>query len=908
MTQNQSASLPDWMRFVGKWGDGEVGHPLVYHLIDSAAVAALLWEHGLTQGVHNQFSNWLQLPEEDCGRLLSFWTCLHDLGKATPAFQAKHNPTKIELLSRGFDFPHLPDGDLRHHSLLSQWALKDIETDLSIPARLYPTFQIAIGGHHGTFHAMGDDQIVAQNLGGAIWQVARREMVLALKQLLDPPILPTIQLNQTARNAFFYLLTGFFVTSDWLASQDDLFHYEAPTPDLAHYLREIATPRARQALEKTGWIGWQPDSRQPEFSKVFPFTPRPLQQIVIQAAEKLHEPFLMIIEAPTGSGKTEAALVAADRAIQRGKLRGCYIAMPTQATSNQMYDRVRAYLGKRYQGFVNLQLVHGNALLNQNFQETRLTGIDPDHQNGADEGNIAAMEWFMPRKRALLAPFGVGTVDQAFISVLRARYSVLRLFGLNRKVIIFDEVHAYDTYMMEIFKRLLPWLRAVGSSVILLSATLPRETREVLAQAYQKAKPAADHPHYPRLTINDGNEITVQSLGEYPDSVIALMKAPYDPTGPLDSREEGGWLDLLRERLSDGGCAAVICNTVDRAQAVYRQIRDAGMVDPKDLFLLHARFPFCWRDEKEKEIKERFGKHEPPLKESRRGIVVATQIIEQSLDLDFDLMITDLAPIDLLIQRIGRLHRHQDRDYAPVRPEKLRDPLCLVCQPGVNVADDLPAFGNDEYVYDRAILLRTFYTLLPLQSLQLPSASDDLINQVYSRSALEVCNERQNQAIAEAAQKMTHRAETGMANARNHLIGDVDWSNVFSQSTYLDDDQAVSEATRALTRNIILPSVQLVCLTRRNGETCVLDGDIPYDPANIPPRALLPNLLRSIVTVNKQEVVAYFFSQPKNNAWKKLPAIRESYPAIFEDGVCQLNNGMRLVLDQNRGLIIEKGE
>jgi hypothetical protein len=202
-------------------------------------------------------------------------------------------------------------------------------------------------------------------------------------------------------------------------------------------------------------------------------------------------------------------------------------------------------------------------------------------------------------------------------------------------------------------------------------------------------------------------------------------------------------------------------------------------------------------------------------------------------------------------------------------------------------------------------LLRTFFTLLPLQSLHLPSDSDDLINQVYSNEPLVECYELQNQEIAQEIKKMAHKAETDISQARNYLIGDVDWTNAFSQSTYLSDDQTVSETTRALTRNIILPSVQIVCFTRQNGRTCLLDGGIPYDPSTIPPHGLLPNLLRSIVTLNKQATVAYFLHQSPNKAWRKLPALRGTYPVIFEDGVCQLDYGMRLTLDQDRGLVIE---
>lgn len=915
MTASQTQVVPDWMLFVGKWKDTIVSHPLVYHMLDSAAVAQLLWQEGLTQGAREQFAQWLKIPVDDCGHLMAFWTSLHDLGKATPSFQRKYVPSRTALESRKFNFADLPQSDIVHHSLLSQWILESFQNDLKLPGTLLWLLRLTIGGHHGKFHFVDDQQnslARTQNLGGAEWNTARLNLFSALHTLLDPPSVPVIRLKQTEQNVFFQLLTGFLVVSDWLSSQDDFFQYESPDYELASYWKEIALLRARHALNQTGWIGWKPDGRTPEFTELFPFSPHPLQQAIIQSAEQLHEPFMMIIEAPTGSGKTEAALIAADRIIQAGNLRGCYIAMPTQATSDQMFTRTKIFLKRRYQdqAVINLQLAHGNAMLNEDYKELRLSAVDVDQAPSIEESSVVAMGWFMQSKRALLAPFGVGTVDQAFISVLRARYSVLRLFGLYRKVVIFDEVHAYDTYMMEIFTRLLAWLRAIGSSVILLSATLPQKTREDLLRAFQPdASMAAIDVPFPRMSINDGQTIQIRSLGEFKDRDILMERVPYDPHDQIDDKEGiGGWLQLLRDQLVDGGCAAIICNTVDRAQEIYHQIREADFVPDDDLFILHARMPFCWRSQREEVIKDRFGKLTAPAKGPRRGIVVATQIIEQSLDLDFDIMISDLAPVDLLIQRIGRLHRHSSSMYPPVRPEKLAQPLCYICQPKMEAESILPVFGNDKYVYAEAILLRTFFTLHPLRVLSLPSNSDNLINRVYSSEPLNECSEQQNREIEQKFKKMFRDQESDIVKARNHLIGDVDYSNSFSQTMYLDDDRGIEKATQAMTRNIILPSVQLVCMKRRNGQTCLVNGDIPYDPNTTPRRDILAHILQSIVSVSKAAIVKHFWAMSSNEAWRNQATIRQAYPVVFENGIYELGNGTRLILDEKRGIVIAGSE
>lgn len=899
--RKMNAQQPDWMIFIGKWGDAVDGHPLAYHLIDSAAVAGLLWEQALTPGARQQFCRWLQLPEVECGRFLAFWTCLHDLGKATPAFQNKHAPTQDKLVKAGFDFPPLSKGDTRHHSLLSQWILKDLKDDLGVqPWGILHQFRFAIGGHHGCFHVEEDEQRVNSlgNLGGEKWTAARRDLFNHLVDLLRPPTPPQLEMSRTDRNAFFNLLTGFFITADWISSQDDLFNYHEPTLSLAGY-REESQRRAVEALQKTGWIGWQPDDRHPGFSELFSYPPLPLQNLAVQAADGLQNPFLMIIEAPTGCGKTETALLVADRAIQQQKLRGCYIAMPTQATSNQMFERVKHFLQKRYsnQDWINLQLVHGNAWLNKDFQNLRFNGIkDEDQDQPENAGNVAAMDWFLPRKRSLLASFGVGTVDQAFLSVLCIKHQVLRLFGLHRKVVIFDEVHAYDVYMVEIFCQLLAWLRAIGTSVVILSATLPESTRQQLLKAYQvNAVDGTIATAYPRLSLNDGQKMSSVFLGKFDNRTIYLKPAP---------RDAKDWLNTLRQLLADGGCAAVVCNTVDRAQEVYQAIQKENLVAPEDLFCLHARLPFCWRKAREEEILSCFGKLTQAPAAPRRGIVVATQIIEQSLDLDFDLLITDLAPVDLLIQRMGRLHRHAHQKFPPLRPAALQEPCCLVCQPGLQEGQTLPDFEKDQYVYDPVFLNRTYFALLNRNFLSLPEMSDELINLVYSEASLPGCTPAQMAAISERHTQMANKSGRLSSAAQNRLIGDVDCANAFGKNALPAGDSDADDMA-GLTRGSVLPTVQLVCLVRREGRTVLLDEGFELDVEAPPEPQALSHLHASMVKISKRDVVQHFAQQLPHAAWKTQPSLREAFPVVFEDGECALGSGLTLVLDEKTGIHIK---
>ena len=329
--------------------------------------------------------------------------------------------------------------------------------------------------------------------------------------------------------------------------------------------------QARRALEDLGWIGWQPPTVFATFRELFGFDPRPMQQAVVELAEQLQEPSLVIIEAPTGEGKTEAALYLADHWSRVCQQRGLYVAMPTMATSNQMFGRVTTVLGQRYPTeLVNVHLVHSQALWRDDMQALRLDTAD-ERQGGT----VAAMAWFLPRKRTLLAPFGVGTVDQALLSVLQARHFFVRLFGLSHKTVIFDEVHAYDTYMSTIFQRLLGWLRAVGTSVVILSATLPAQTRRELLQAYT-GDPDAPYPQvsYPAISWAAKGRVRVLPLETPAQRTVTLEWA---------KREVDSMAERLADELREGGCAAVICNTVKRSQEVYSALKTAGLVPEEDL-------------------------------------------------------------------------------------------------------------------------------------------------------------------------------------------------------------------------------------------------------------------------------------------------------------------------------------
>jgi CRISPR-associated endonuclease/helicase Cas3 len=874
-------------------------HRLPYHLLDVGQTALRMWKKAIDTESRRQFCKWLKCDEETAGQTLAFLISLHDLGKASPDFQIKVNSIAQEVVKAGFALPKMKSTNPLAHGTISAIALKELlQSEMSLSKQGARSLAQAVGGHHGVWIQPADWMNPStDSTGGPEWATARKELLQAMLEIFKPKRGFELPQDKKERNAFLTLFSGFASVADWIGSMTDYFPYEKSVNIPLEEYASRAAERAEKALTELGWFNWQSDGNTLTFKEMFPFidAPNSVQQKIINEVSKTSLPALLILESPTGSGKTEAALYAADIWLQSQRGSGLYIAMPTQATSNQMYDRVTDFLRKRHaDDILNFHLVHGGALLKEVAQAENIYDEDkPDSQ-----GEIRAETWFLPRKRTLLAPFGVGTVDQALMSVLQTRHFFVRMFGLQSKVVVFDEVHAYDTYMSELFKRLLQWLRQIGVSVILLSATLPEKTRHELAAAYLGAEdvdlpPAA----YPRLTIASGAEVKSIPLETPSSRTVQLEQCDIQPQTIIEH---------LRTALQDRGSAAVICNRVKRAQELYNEILAAGLVPEEDLILFHARFPFTWREEIEEAVRVKFGKGKNGEKNPSRphkSIVIATQVIEQSLDLDFDYMVSDLAPIDLLIQRAGRLHRHTQNDST--RPQRLKTPTLLIAFPQAN---DIPKFGDDEYVYERSIMLKTWLALKGKSAMTLPAETAALIESVYGEE-IEIKDEALQKELEEAIQKALENERTEIFNAATRLIYEPEKEDLISQrnNQLEEDDPNVHHAFRAMTRSAD-PGVSLICLHRVNGVVCLdPEGKTPIDLAAKPDKELTKGLLRQNVNGQNRMVVSYFSkdeNKPKT-AWKEVAALKYSIPVVFENGRFALEGKKyALILDRKLGLTL----
>ena len=855
-------------------------HLLIYHLLDVAAAACCMWDDVLSAGQKIWLQDLLGSDEIAARGQLALLAGLHDIGKATPGFQKKARDRYDALCQADEDLrekhSHVDDHGILSAAILRRWLIdKDIG---KIQAG-----QLAgvIGGHHGSWISTYTGQAAQAGIGRERWQALQDEVIAQLRATLGAQ---EVRLPDDPQrfNCFAVFLSGFVSICDWIGSNSLFFPYEEEAIDPQEYFQQ-AIKHARRALNELGFFGWTPDKREPTFEEAFAYLAleaNELQRAGIKHLAALNKmPRLILIEYLTGGGKTELALHIGDRLLNRFGLSGAYIAMPTQATSNQMFERVKNYLQMRYeQQNINLQLAHGQA--QQQFKQWQAQA----ESEGNDSGD-AAGDWFGEnRKRTLLAPFGVGTIDQAMLCVLQAKHHFVRQFALSQKLVIFDEIHSYDSYMNTIIERLFNWLRALNTPLILLSATLSRQGREDILQAVG-AEEIDKMPRlrYPRLTVveHDGN-IKVHELPLPETRAVHIQRIPSD----LDSL-----LAEVQPRYHQGGCIAIVCNTVNESIDVARFLREAQGIDADDVWLFHARFPPVWRAEIEDEALAAFGKE--AADRPRRKILVATQIIEQSLDLDFDLMVSRVAPIDLLIQRVGRLHRHAGRS----RPPHLSEPTLLLRAPEIGEGD-VPDFGVDEVIYARFFLLKSWLKLRDMDALRSPDDIDALMDFVYSEEVpVDGISSAYRKALVDAWDELKLDDRNREYRGAMKRIGKPsDESIVGGDDDKLPDDEALKIHTRD-----IQPGIDIICLVDESLKSLV-ERKLPPGKENR--QEEISTLLKHKVTVRGK--IKHALEQlEENRHWQRIAQLKFARAIPFNGDSFEVpNSPFSLRLTKDYGLEI----
>lgn len=490
------------LQFWGK-SDAECSdnyHPLLFHLLDIGFVTLLMWDHVLPFQFKKQVSLSLGVSEIEARQVVVLLSAQHDLGKAS-AFQFKVENLWQMLLEAGIKID-APDPKPAHGYVTAKILPKFVHEGVGgwkADMQIAKILAKITGGHHGTFPTAHDLSVIHQTTtGDALWIQAQKKLLEILHECLFPGVtsveIPLASLNSDV----VPLIGGLISVADWLGSSQEHFPPVGPLR-IEDYVRQ-SRKNAIRVLADYGWTPLPTFATPVGFQGLFPFTPNPMQEQVVRFTDGAEEPYLLIIEAAMGEGKTEAALYAVDHGLATGQSHGFYIALPTQATGNAMFQRVLGdYLKVRqHRGDLNLQLVHSGSFLSTPFDKLKLAAIyGGDNADG--DGRVIAESWFTYRKRPLLAPFGVGTIDQSLMGILQTKHWFVRLFGLAGKVVVFDEIHAYDVYTSTLLKRLISWLKILNCRVILLSATLPEAKRRELIAAWDEnvtPEPAA----YPRVT------------------------------------------------------------------------------------------------------------------------------------------------------------------------------------------------------------------------------------------------------------------------------------------------------------------------------------------------------------------------------------------------------------------------
>ncbi|MEJ6401092.1 CRISPR-associated helicase Cas3' [Nicoliella lavandulae] len=898
--------------------------PLKQHLLDTSFTIKMLYRKYLSdnqqltikKAISDSYNN---IPvselDEKAEQLVKFIALLHDIGKATPAFQSKDSyrgireldlSIKSKLIQNGFfpsDDTKIPTSKFSPHALAGEAILKQYGVNDEIGS--------IIGGHHGMpVTSIGDVKrqlpkypinYYFSNVYDRIHERWERIQKDYFQWALKESGLNTID-NIPSIKSFGsqVILEGLLVMADWVASNENYFG-----------LFNMDQVKDGSNRYKNGWLKWFKTFKwEPEiytdandyYNDRFGFDPHKLQKQLFSTIDDSIDPGVFIIEAGMGTGKTEAALSSVEQLAQKKGCSGLFWALPTQATTNAMFGRVEAWCEKIAASSdtnVEIQLVHGKAALNDSFTKIpHSIDINEDENAG-----VLVNGWFSGNKKAILDDFVVGTIDQLLLLALKKKHLELRHLGFSQKVVVIDEAHSFDAYMQEYLYRSLNWLGKYGVPVVILSATLPSDKRLKMINSYLGISGADDYNQnnaYPLITYTDGNKVSQISVSDNIDSKNVKL-----------NKFNGNLLDELKSVLSDGGVAGIIVNTVKRAQQIAKDMIEEFGEDSVEL--LHSSFIATDRSNKEKNLLLEIGKdnsHRPYKK-----IIVGTQVLEQSLDIDFDILFTDLAPMDLLMQRIGRLQRHENNNSN--RPSKLKKPQVYVLQTDSNYEFDSGSIA----IYGELLLIRTQYYLPSIISI--PRDLSCLVQSVYNLSSditninLDLPNDfdakykRAKDSYQELINDKRKSAKTYMIKKyeknKDNLIG---WIN--KSKDELSDSKGDAEVRDGE------ENIEVIVLWKTKDDNYKLlngkmisnsDLEIDQITKNIATNTIkLPVVMSKSYNIDKTIDELEKFNKKYLPNWQMCPWLRGSLGILLDENNDFIINGYKLHYDKNLGMMYNKIE
>lgn len=914
------------MSLWGKKGnndDQELWLPLVTHLVDTRYVINFLFNNWLSDGQKRIL--YQTLSEDETLRLVRFLGQFHDIAKATPVFQKEKsfngnadldNEILEKLLRNGFDQIDdidLPSPHASHHTIAGEALLESKGLNESVGA--------IIGGHHGKPQSKfftPDDQLDAypENFYQDIsnpeienhWKKVQDELIrfgldeVGYKNLSDVPKVTQPQA---------VILEGILIMADWLASCQNL--NGKPMFSLIPLDKGFYDIDERERFQNAiltwkvndRWIAENVNDVATYYKKYWGFIPRPVQLKMSTEIGKITDPGIIIVEAQTGIGKSEISMLAAQQTANTAGESGLFFGLPTQATSNAMFDRVDRWLNvvaKSQNSKLNLKLMHGKAQFNDTYRNL------PEAESicDTDFGDVTVNSWFSGKK-SILADFTVGTIDQLLLMSLKQKHLFLKHLGFSGKVVIIDEVHAYDTYMSSYLSKSLEWLGAYHVPVIALSATLPKEKRKELVESYARGKYGKNfklksktdwqnNQVYPLLTYLDGSKLTQFDDFEKvkKDKKINIIRFNADDQTTINK---------IISEIENGGIAGVIVNTVKRAQALKELI-------PQDIpsMILHSSFLAEDRAKLETELEKKVGKG---AKRPKKMIVIGTQVLEQSLDIDFDVLFTDIAPIDLIFQRVGRLHRHN----IP-RPKALAQPKVYVM--GINGPDDYGE-GN-ESIYEKYILKLTDH-YLP-NTISIPTDISKLVQKVYD----EVSKNLKKYSLIGSSRRRRSRSVSALLDSQPDLKKLIKHTQneKIKASTFQIDAPAfcktihgwLDSSGKELTENEasasvrdIKETIEVILLKKVKDNYCLISGQKLSSEA-VTGEIIAQQLIRlpSAITPNVNDTISFLEQNTIRSfpSWQKDKWLKQSIALVLDENNEANLNGYHLKYSSNMGLSYEK--
>ena len=708
--------------------DQERYHLFHFHCMDVIAVADVWLDKSAV--ILKQLAQQSKLSCAKTKQIVLFYIALHDLGKLDARFQRFVEQVRIKLQVEGFTV----DSEAYNHGDYGyQHFLHDFELEKSAVMK-------DVAAHHGFcntsfeyFDPDADPELIEQD------KIARQQWVDFCLSRFGLKSIPDIKSSMS-------LLAGLCSVSDWIGSSLTNFSTD-PEYDIDSYYAG-AKIRAETALEETGML---PSTGNHGFDKLFnKYQPKGIQTLISKLPV---EPGITVVESDTGSGKTEFAIAYASELIHAGFADGIVFALPTQATANGLFERIGSVAEKLFPDG-QITLAHGKKKY-----------FIPDNDGFLHFSN----------KRAFLASVSVATIDQILMGVLPVKHNFVRTFGIQKSVLIIDEVHCFDAYMLGLLESVIKGQQKSFASVILLSATLTLNNRKKLLNMYgaSSIKLSENYPIVSWLGLNG----TAKTY-----SLDKIKKTEYKI---INSQVWQSELLLVNESqqkkiiswAQSGAMVCIICNTVIDAQETYNSLKN-NQSCKIEIDLFHARYTNKDRIKLENNVLKNYGKTA-----KRKGrILVATQVVEQSLDLDFDVMISQIAPVEFIFQRMGRLWRHNRSETSDLSPRsKVFDSPTFIslCPQLNNTANLLTAYKATAYIYKNiTALFRTQKLLQSTDILEFPTCYRPSMEYVHKEQVFD----NEPPELSALAQEFNNECEASyylakkISNIFGHPVSDTDSS------------------------------------------------------------------------------------------------------------------------------------